>query len=289
MPDFHVARGTNQFDSMDPTRASLATTFPQKAQHVLAHHQNADAYQRVSPHHMPAQTCLPYLSFGQEPVSPQPAEAVDQSSATTNIKVDESVRKMTYAELIHMAFLSRKTTKMELRELYEWFERNTTKANTDNKGWKNSVRSNLSLNQAFQRLDGKGSCWRLIETGLAGVQPTRKPRTPRRKKETNVCTAESNSTAPPTSNPSNPCVVPQEDISEVHNDHHSPQSNGDFTIPGGSRVADDPFSNYPVPYPIASTQDDADEHDPFWPWSLDSKSYVHWPYCSYVPGDIGQA
>ncbi|KDN60075.1 putative conserved hypothetical protein, partial [Colletotrichum sublineola] len=73
------------------------------------------------------------------------------SAASHRTKVDES-GCMTYAELIRAALLSSETQKMELGELYDWFRRNTRRANSGNEGWKNSVRSNLSLNEVCPRL-----------------------------------------------------------------------------------------------------------------------------------------
>lgn len=52
-----------------------------------------------------------------------------------------------YARLIWRALMSAPGNRMVLREIYEWFEKNTNKAkNSDSKGWQNSIRHNLSMN-----------------------------------------------------------------------------------------------------------------------------------------------
>ncbi|KAK9420796.1 hypothetical protein SUNI508_00887 [Seiridium unicorne] len=60
-----------------------------------------------------------------------------------------------YAQLICNAFMSRERHAMTLQELYQWFRENTDKTKTDNKGWQNSIRHNLSMNAAFVRRDKK--------------------------------------------------------------------------------------------------------------------------------------
>ncbi|KZL65330.1 forkhead domain-containing protein, partial [Colletotrichum tofieldiae] len=271
---------------MDPTRAPPASSdlnppiFPQQPR-LLSHHHDVDADQQVNPCCMPAQTCMPQHAFSGEPVSPQPAKAAGESSPSTDTKMDESGRKMTYAKLIQTALLSRETQQMELSELYDWFEKNTSRANRGNKGWQNSVRSNLSLNKAFQRLDGRGSYWRLVGAGLTARQPTRKPRANRREK-VKVLPAERNSVASPTSScASESGDVPRENVSEVRHGHSSPWSLDDSTSPEKSQLEGDPSSIYSTPSLVISTQDDLKyTHDPLWAWNLDSRRYVNWPYCS---------
>lgn len=52
-----------------------------------------------------------------------------------------------YAKLIHRAFMSRDRHVMTLQDIYQWFRENTEKGKSDNKGWQNSIRHNLSMNR----------------------------------------------------------------------------------------------------------------------------------------------
>ena len=52
-----------------------------------------------------------------------------------------------YAKLIYRALMSAPKHRMVLKDIYRWFERNTTKTrNAKTKGWQNSIRHNLSMN-----------------------------------------------------------------------------------------------------------------------------------------------
>ncbi|KAK1980116.1 hypothetical protein LZ30DRAFT_724169 [Colletotrichum cereale] len=281
------ASAANQFESMDLARASQVPpeidppTFPQQSQGLLSQHHDVDADRQSKPRCTSAQTCMPQHSLSGESVSPQPAKAAGESSPSTEDKIDKSGRKMTYAELIRTALLSRQTQQMELGELYCWFKQNTRRANKGNEGWKNSVRSNLSLNKAFERLEGNGSYWRLAEAGLTTFRPTRKPWANRRKK-VKVLTAARKRVAPPTpAYAAKSCDVPQENMPEVRHSHNSPWAFDDSTSPEKSQLEGDDVSSHSTPSLIVSTQDGLEYmHDPLWAWNLDSRRYVNWPYCS---------
>ncbi|OAX85279.1 hypothetical protein ACJ72_00341 [Emergomyces africanus] len=89
-----------------------------------------------------------------------------------------------YSKLIWRALQSVPDKKMALKEIYEWFEKNTNKArNSDTKGWQNSIRHNLSMNAAFEGVKDTSSpdgtlrkpanVWVLTKEALQnGVQST---------------------------------------------------------------------------------------------------------------------
>ncbi|PGH07366.1 hypothetical protein AJ80_08007 [Polytolypa hystricis UAMH7299] len=95
-----------------------------------------------------------------------------------------------YAILISKALQSVPGHKMALRDIYEWFEKNTNKAkNTESKGWQNSIRHNLSMNAAFTAFRDpsspgghsrkSGNVWSLTPEALHnGVQSTTRYRKP---------------------------------------------------------------------------------------------------------------
>lgn len=56
-----------------------------------------------------------------------------------------------YAKIIFKALLSAPDHRMVLTDIYQWIEENTNKAdNPDYKGWQNSVRHNLSMNEVCE-------------------------------------------------------------------------------------------------------------------------------------------
>lgn len=58
-----------------------------------------------------------------------------------------SINSEPYAQLIFRALKSAPGYRMVLKDIYDWFERNTDKAkNGTGKGWQNSIRHNLSMN-----------------------------------------------------------------------------------------------------------------------------------------------
>ncbi|KAL8797033.1 MAG: hypothetical protein Q9195_000804 [Heterodermia aff. obscurata] len=90
-----------------------------------------------------------------------------------------------YAQLIYRALMSTPNHAMVLKEIYEWFEQNTDKAkiapSSSAKGWQNSIRHNLSMNGAFNKVEQtpptddckKGFIWVLADSALQeGVKST---------------------------------------------------------------------------------------------------------------------
>ncbi|KAK1656544.1 hypothetical protein BDP55DRAFT_625043 [Colletotrichum godetiae] len=98
--------------------------------------------------------------------------SINTSQASAQSEVSRTQRKETYADLIYKALLGQGAHQMTLKDLYQWFIDNTEKPKERQRGWKNSVRSNLSLNQAFQRLEGKTSRWSLATCSAEGIRPT---------------------------------------------------------------------------------------------------------------------
>lgn len=71
-----------------------------------------------------------------------PAPVIDDE-----IEEDGSSSLEPYAQLIYRALKSVAGHAMVLKEIYEWFEKNTDKAKDPfSKGWQNSIRHNLSMN-----------------------------------------------------------------------------------------------------------------------------------------------
>ncbi|EGP90902.1 uncharacterized protein MYCGRDRAFT_31038, partial [Zymoseptoria tritici IPO323] len=68
-----------------------------------------------------------------------------------------------YAQLLHRCLKEAPDHTLSLKEVYEWVLQHSQKARNKDRGWQNSVRHNLSMNAAFQKVPGvkKGSLWRL--------------------------------------------------------------------------------------------------------------------------------
>ena len=76
---------------------------------------------------------------------------------------DETTCDKPYARLIYDALMQAPGHRMMLREIYDWFQRHTTKpAESGTNGWQNSIRHNLSMNQVSSQ-----GVLRLIYTDLA--------------------------------------------------------------------------------------------------------------------------
>ncbi|KAF2844628.1 hypothetical protein T440DRAFT_523327 [Plenodomus tracheiphilus IPT5] len=89
-------------------------------------------------------------------------------------------KEQPYAQLIYQALLHAEGHTMILRDIYDWFKKYTDKAAaSETKGWQNSIRHNLSMNGAFEKVDQpgeesrKGFMWRLSASALReGVKST---------------------------------------------------------------------------------------------------------------------
>ena len=92
----------------------------------------------------------PYLS-SSEPYSNLRHTRPPRSSPNDDYDIDdddEGAGGKPYARLIYEALLQAPGHRMMLRDIYEWFELNTTKPReSGTNGWQNSIRHNLSMNK----------------------------------------------------------------------------------------------------------------------------------------------
>ncbi|EEQ86600.2 forkhead domain-containing protein [Blastomyces dermatitidis ER-3] len=144
----------------------------------------------------------PNLGATGFPWSPEPSRVSSPSERSSNVQfspeattastghnlsggeTDDEKSDEPYSKLIWRALQSVPDNKMALKEIYEWFEKNTKKArNSDSKGWQNSIRHNLSMNAAFEGVKDTSSpdgtpkktanVWVLTKEALQnGVQST---------------------------------------------------------------------------------------------------------------------
>ncbi|QSZ29383.1 hypothetical protein DSL72_003897 [Monilinia vaccinii-corymbosi] len=126
------------------TRDNLASMVSSKADHG----ERLDDCVMTDNAHMPLTSNTP---------SSLSSEEYGQSSREPTAMVIDARRRsldqLPYAKLIHRALMSTPDHAMVLQEIYRWFRENSKKVNY--KGWKNSVRHNLSMNAAFIKTDRK--------------------------------------------------------------------------------------------------------------------------------------
>jgi hypothetical protein len=86
------------------------------------------------------------------PEEPTPPESV----STTQDEMDDDPNSAEpYAKLIFRALISAPNYSMVLKDIYEWFAKNTNKSSdSSSEGWKNSIRHNLSMNAVCSSLNG---------------------------------------------------------------------------------------------------------------------------------------
>jgi hypothetical protein len=94
---------------------------------------------------------------------------LSQESEVNHIKNNRKP-PFSYAQLIVQAILSAPDKQMTLSQIYNFISAQYPYYESNNRGWQNSIRHNLSLNRYFIRLarkdneSGKGSFWRLDQT-----------------------------------------------------------------------------------------------------------------------------
>ena len=109
-------------------------------------------YRSFQGHSPTSSLSAPYSSIPENYVALSPdvhksQEPFDTTTPLVDEDTDGGLTAEPYAQLIYRALKSVPSHRMVLKEIYEWFEKNTDKAkNNSSKGWQNSIRHNLSMN-----------------------------------------------------------------------------------------------------------------------------------------------
>ena len=105
------------------------------------------------------------MAIGHDPYAYLPhnhiydAQIMRNSGASNRQEVEENEGgELPYATLIFRALMSKKDHQMVLKDIYDWFEKNTEKAkDPSSRGWQNSIRHNLSMNGVSYRQTPRAS------------------------------------------------------------------------------------------------------------------------------------
>ncbi|KAF4312857.1 Transcription factor fork head [Botryosphaeria dothidea] len=132
----------------------------------------------------PASQCFPHHD---SPGYHQPKQPHGEHNGVGRGQDDLNPENEPYSKLIYRALMETPGHAMVLREIYDWFKLNTNKTDKETKGWQNSIRHNLSMNGAFDKIEQppgedtkKGHIWRLTEEAIRdGVQSTTRWRQPK--------------------------------------------------------------------------------------------------------------
>ncbi|CCH61940.1 hypothetical protein TBLA_0F04070 [Henningerozyma blattae CBS 6284] len=125
----------------------------------------------------------PDLSSPIAPTRAKKQKSVGGSRSNGTLTIDEFIQSLetrkrqnetnekppySYAMLIWLAIITSELNKLTLSQIYTWISTFFPYYNTKDAGWQNSIRHNLSLNDAFIKIekssDGKGHFWE-ITTG----------------------------------------------------------------------------------------------------------------------------
>ncbi|KAL0256314.1 hypothetical protein SLS55_008707 [Diplodia seriata] len=100
----------------------------------------------------PPSQCLPFRNTPEYHLKPDFGPAPRDDRNEQDDRNDD--KNEPYAKLIYRALMERPDHTMVLRDIYAWFQRYTDKPKESNtKGWQNSIRHNLSMNGAFQKVE----------------------------------------------------------------------------------------------------------------------------------------
>ncbi|KAK3299805.1 uncharacterized protein B0H64DRAFT_369138 [Chaetomium fimeti] len=176
------------FDGADDYQRARSQTEPYPAGY---HTSPRDGYPSTPESGHPLTPCSTTLSMPMDDMASTPDDDID-SQAPTLVNIASETRPRSkrssaasqpqaaegkpeeppYAQLIYRAFLSTSRQAMTLQEIYQWFRENTDRGKSTNKGWQNSIRHNLSMNQAFTKRERRNSTTTLdAKTGSTTPNP----------------------------------------------------------------------------------------------------------------------
>ncbi|KAF2430375.1 hypothetical protein EJ08DRAFT_241603 [Tothia fuscella] len=155
--------------SMGPTSEPLVRIQDDEMDQSMSH---SDVMESIEPCGSAHQHSLFHQSHHDD-VKQQSATPFDEEMDTTeDMDVDKS---QPYAKSLYRCLKEAPNHTMILRGIYDWFRTNTDKGQDPHeRGWQNSIRHNLSMNKAFEKIEvpsgddptKRGFQWRLSQVAL---------------------------------------------------------------------------------------------------------------------------
>ena len=132
------------WDELSPSMQGKVPHFSYKLPRLFYLHHSTSVSRSVSP-------LCPTSEATTSPIIPSATQARLQhtrAATASPSRDDDSGMHLPYNQLLYNCFMEMPGHEALLKDIYAWFERNTDKArNPGQKGWQNSIRHNLSMNE----------------------------------------------------------------------------------------------------------------------------------------------
>lgn len=135
-----------------PEQSESSLSSPWIGQHNSYHNSNSYNHHvkledsEVASHYIPTASSSPISTSSQHYHSTTTSMTTEDSPKAHLSGEDDLPTDPPYSQLIYQALRESKDCKLQLQDIYYWFEKNTNKGKEATKGWQNSIRHNLSMN-----------------------------------------------------------------------------------------------------------------------------------------------
>ncbi|KAJ5921408.1 Winged helix-turn-helix transcription repressor DNA-binding [Penicillium verhagenii] len=179
-----------KMEDSEGTLLSIPTASPSPISTTSTHH--STSHRSIS-HHSSSQSPTSVLSNSNSNLINTMVENLSPTNSSGDSEEDHPTDPP-YSQLIYQALKETTGYRLQLQDIYAWFEKNTNKGKDQGKGWQNSIRHNLSMNAGFEaiRSDSPGgkrtvNYWSLTAQAISKgrVESTTRYRRPNPKRSAN--------------------------------------------------------------------------------------------------------